>query len=652
MPVFRSSPVENPHPLRPQKLALGRSERSGDPKIKLRDFVDVQKATAVLPAPVEQTVDYASLVKEWPMFLNDRLGDCTCLPAGTRIRMANGSTKPIEEIAVLDTVVSAEGHARAVLKTMARRATEVLRVRLWGHSHLRLTAEHPLLTRRGYVAAGALTRDDWVAIPKYKPHTDGVIYPSQYVDHAEVRRVRSTGFRRLRNSDVVVRLAALPETLHLTPPLGRLLGLFLAEGSTNQNAVRWTFGGHERETLAPETVALLESELGAEGVIKTRPNGTVDVVLCGKHWRILFEALGGEGAAGKTLHSDLWTGDEEFLRAMLDGWLAGDGHHRRDCTVGTTVSHALALDMYNIAQVLGLRPTITGRQPTPSAGVKHSAFRWDITVGDDVRQRTATVRPVPCPGASNGMSEDTDAQTWRKVRGTEVEHHEGYVFNLSVEGDESYIAEGIGLHNCAGAAHAVQVFAAMVGEPFTVEDRDVERMYEASGYQPSKVEPDGENPTDQGWTLEAAEQYLQKVGLQGHPDIDAGAQVALGDEEEEQVALELFGCLYEGMECPESALAQFQEGKVWTPVAGSPIAGGHCIIRPKNLLGGYAYHVTWGGLVAATAAFDKEYIDEERVFVPKRWEEKLPEAILELEVIDFSKLASLVGQFASAGAVG
>lgn len=215
-----------------------------------------------------------------------------------------------------------------------------------------------------------------------------------------------------------------------------------------------------------------------------------------------------------------------------------------------------------------------------------------------------------------------------------------------------FLNDKLGDCTVAGAAHAVQVFAAMVGEPFTVEDRDVERMYEASGYQPSKVEPDGENPTDQGWTLEGAEQYLQKVGLQGHPDIDAGAQVTLGDEEEEQVALELFGCLYEGMECPESALTQFQEGKVWTPVAGSPIAGGHCIIRPKNLLGGYAYHVTWGGLVAATAAFDKEYIDEERVFVPKRWEEKLPEAILELEVIDFSKLASLVGQFASAGAVG
>lgn len=210
-----------------------------------------------------------------------------------------------------------------------------------------------------------------------------------------------------------------------------------------------------------------------------------------------------------------------------------------------------------------------------------------------------------------------------------------------------FLNDKLGDCTCAGAAHAVQTFAAMAGDSFTVTDADVEKMYEASGYEPSKVEPDGENPTDQGWTLEAAENYLKTVGLQGEPNIETGAEVTLHDEEEEQVALELFGCLYEGMECPESALTQVQEGKPWTVVAGSQIAGGHCVIRPKSVLAKTGYHVSWGTLIPATDEFDKEYFDEYRVFVPKNWEAKLPEAVLKLGIVDFSKLESLVTQYAS-----
>lgn len=208
-----------------------------------------------------------------------------------------------------------------------------------------------------------------------------------------------------------------------------------------------------------------------------------------------------------------------------------------------------------------------------------------------------------------------------------------------------FLNDRLGDCTCAGAAHAVQTYAAMVGDPFTVEDRDVERMYEASGYDPSQTDANGENPTDQGWTLQAAAEYLQHAGLQGDPNIVAAAEVTLHDEEEEQVALELFGCLYEGFECPESALQQAQEGKPWTVVNGSQIAGGHCVIRPKSVFAQTGYHVSWGILIPATDEFDKEYFDEYQVLVPKEWEAKLPAHLLELGIVDFSKLSSLVSEF-------
>lgn len=200
---------------------------------------------------------------------------------------------------------------------------------------------------------------------------------------------------------------------------------------------------------------------------------------------------------------------------------------------------------------------------------------------------------------------------------------------------------------CAAAGHAKQVFDAMVGQPCTVDLRDIERMYEAAGWDPTKVEPNGENPTDQGWTLDAAAEYLRGPGLQGEPDIDAFAGVSLTDEDEQQVARELFGGTYEGMECPQSALQEAQEGKPWVVVKDSPIAGGHCVYRPKNILASTGYYVSWGALIPATLEFEKEYIDEIKAFVPHNWEAKLPEAILELGIVDFSKLASLAATLGS-----
>ena len=50
----------------------------------------------------------------WPSVWTvlDQDGQGSCFPPGTLIRMANGSEKPIEKVAVLDEVLTAEGNCR------------------------------------------------------------------------------------------------------------------------------------------------------------------------------------------------------------------------------------------------------------------------------------------------------------------------------------------------------------------------------------------------------------------------------------------------------------------------------------------------------------------------------------------------------------
>lgn len=90
----------------------------------------------------------------------------SCAPAGTMIRMADGSEKPIEKITTTDSVVTAEGNIGEVFVTMRKPVQEPLyslNFYEYGNSKLRVTGNHPILTKHGYVPIEELKSDEWVA---------------------------------------------------------------------------------------------------------------------------------------------------------------------------------------------------------------------------------------------------------------------------------------------------------------------------------------------------------------------------------------------------------------------------------------------------------------------------------------------------------
>lgn len=128
------------------------------------------------------------------------------------------------------------------------------------------------------------------------------------------------------------------------------------------------------------------------------------------------------------------------MEALLQGWLDGDGCVFKDDneTNGTTVSRDLAMAMYDIVQAIGRRAVIRYSIPKVSHGVKRRLPRWDINFRADPKD--------------NYRSIEDEKHVWRRVNGLETVPFNGPVFNLTVEGDNSYVAEGIGVHNCVGQA--------------------------------------------------------------------------------------------------------------------------------------------------------------------------------------------------------
>lgn len=113
---------------------------------------------------------------------------------------------------------------------------------------------------------------------------------------------------------------------------------------------------------------------------------------------------------------------------------------------------------------------------------------------------------------------------------------------------------------------------------------------------------------DTGCVEQTVLQAWQSKGIFGNK-IDAFAPFNGKDIKEHQQAVAFYGGSYLGIQCPQSAQEQFQDGKPWTYVKGSPIEGGHCIVGVGYTDAGILA-VTWGGVTEVTWSFLSHYLDE------------------------------------------
>jgi hypothetical protein len=370
----------------------------------------------------------------------------SCFPAGTLIRMADGSQKPIEQVRLFEQVLTAEGNISHISQIGGREVDEdIFEIKAWGHIKVRMTGEHPILTRRGYVKASELSMSDYIAVPKYAPmqaeylHTASHYFATMTVART-ARKLPVSTHRTFGGSVKVYR--QIPEVIPMTEDFGWLCGLYLAEGGSDKTKLTWTMHAKEMDTHVAKLSRLFKEmfDIDLSIVVKSARPNTCKVVLNSTIWARMFESLFGQGSGSKRLHGDIASGNESFLRGLLQGWLDGDGHRRESVDKGdgglwdgVSISKSLALDMFNIANALGMLPTIQACDPKASHGVKSRKRRYDVVIRDNKQPMQAIVE---------------DGTVWRQVRSIEKVPFAGKVYNFEVPGDNSYVADGLGVHNC------------------------------------------------------------------------------------------------------------------------------------------------------------------------------------------------------------
>lgn len=158
----------------------------------------------------------------------------------------------------------------------------------------------------------------------------------------------------------------------------------------------------------------------------------------------------------------------------------------------------------------------------------------------------------------------------------------------------------------AGAAHMIQAWSANAGREAVLPEKTVINTYlKLTG------------GADTGLNMLEFLKFWRKTGIAGH---QIGAFVGIDPQNltSWRYTNYLFGGVFSGFMLPESAMAQFDQGKTWEVVPGSQIIGGHCVnggvATPRLVQLG-----TWGKKQWATVGFVGQHCDEAYAILSLDW---------------------------------
>ena len=360
----------------------------------------------------------------WSMPINNRiLWVNGCFPAGAPVITPEGP-RAIETLGEGDSVLSRDGTVQRVRKVWRNEATSLVYLGVKGlPKELALTPSHRVWAIKGQDANCKFKRHDRPAMTSGSAEAD--------VPQWVAAELLSAG------DWVHAPFPTQAATESCDPDLAWVYGLYLAEGHSTVDGGRLGrvcavhFNMHQREAIThlARAKSVLDRHFDQGGHIYVRPSRhTSTLTYSGRanaeKWKIMF----GHGAHNKFVPEHFHRFTPEVKRAVVQGWLDGDGTKNKLTGVvsGSTVSARLAWGIYMLASAAGMEPFIADRgssdRPMPN---RH--YEVSLTAGQDVR--------------------------WHKSeRFLRVCHRRhGFVavpvYDLEVDGEHSYVVNGVGVHN-------------------------------------------------------------------------------------------------------------------------------------------------------------------------------------------------------------
>ena len=335
-------------------------------------------------------------------------GSGSCFPAGTMILMENLDYKPIEKIHIGEKVITHNGNIEEVLNISSRKwQGRIYKVKGIGLKEINVSPEHPFLVDKRWIKVEDLKKGMFLTIPK----TSNIIKDK-------------TDFSFERD-----------------PLFLYVLGLYLAEGSLDKYKV--VFSLHKEEIDLFLKVQEFGKKYGANVTCNKRPPNGMSVSLMGKEWVDRFNSYGSKICNNKKIDNKLLTLSPELQKNILIGWLDGDGCYTDRSTIGVSTSEVLIRQMFDIAKRNNIRACIQNRIK------KEDRLKsWNLVLSKGATSKLFNKKIIQT-SKEKYFREDKDNFYIMidSIKKTQA-YSGGHIYNLEVNNDNSYIVEGVAVHNC------------------------------------------------------------------------------------------------------------------------------------------------------------------------------------------------------------
>ena len=387
-----------------------------------------------------------------------------CFTAGAKVETVDGRMN-IEDIGYDDQVLTHKGRFRKVNHLQKRKYSgDLYRIRYYGDSTemLEVTDEHPILVVRRKRDRNRNKRweKEWLKPGELNKH-DYLVMPVERMTQASGSyRFEVKKWDRKKRSYVSEKVEVA-----LSGDFFRLIGYYLAEGSISSGAyLNFSFADDEREYIE-DVKQLVKNVFGVEKSLesKHKKNHGTSVVFCSVKLCRIFEKFGKRNYL-KTIPDWMISVDPMIQGELVRGWFRGDGNYynrahksgyKETFRINTT-SEVLARRMRKVLTRLGIAAFMNardrsgeGRRTMYTLGVSGDQMKlFGEKVGIKVSDKMNGKHRASMFGIDNDyLYLPIKSIEKKKVRMVDV-------YNFGVEDDESYVANGVAVHNCSAPAYS------------------------------------------------------------------------------------------------------------------------------------------------------------------------------------------------------
>jgi len=384
-----------------------------------------------------------------------------CFVKETPILMSNGTYKNIEDIKKGDYVITHTGRSRKVLNTFVHEISEnIYKIKIKGIvAPFYVTKNHPF-----EIVSNILRFND-------KPAKKG----------------KTVFSYNIRENDLVTtpKIDISKITPTVSKNFARLLGYYLAKGSIRYderdkvaNAVVFSFnslGPDDEYIKEVENLFKIEFNLVAHKYMN-KYGSCVDVTFYNRKIAPLFKEWGGERAKTKNLREEVLSWPSDYQLELVGAYFNGDDHQQKcyknksSQTVVTTISKNLAYQVHFILLKNNIANTIYTYHYSSEKNRRYQVIIRSSFQNMLVKYCKAINNPFNSRDVSLIKLEDFGIV--RPITSIEDTPYKGFVYNIEVEEDNSYVANDVSVHN------SNMEYGSHFGEPSTtfVDSEKIDQM--------------------------------------------------------------------------------------------------------------------------------------------------------------------------------